>query len=232
MAETKKKATEATKTKEEAPKRAHFDEFKFGQLKGDYERSLRILQIAVDKYEELGVGKATDKVFRAIIINNLSQVKNEYLEKMESDIQEATKNKVLAAKLREAVDEPFDRFEEKVAEQHRGVQRVFMEGISAGFLRRLNWEYFQFKDGKVTFDEKALEDECSVFVNSESRKKFFKLAEETEKQLQELQQMAKEYAPNGIPAPVMPGSAHKGYLFNYGGGEQIKMDAEWLKAIH
>jgi hypothetical protein len=224
MAETKAKAkaTEATKTKE-SPKRVYFNETVFNASKAIFEPSLGILQSIIDRYEELGAGKPDKKVFQAVLQEGFMQAaKQAYMKKMDADIKETTKNTLLAGKLRTMVEEPFDNWAEKAREARDAVYNLSLGLVVRTFF---DWSYFQFENGKVTYNVKALEDKCSTFADTDNRKKFLDLAEKTEKQLQELQSMAGEYSD-----VIIPGSAYTGYLFNSNSGS-IKLDPAFLGAI-
>lgn len=233
MAETKQKATEATE-KQEAPERVFFNDLQFKALKRDYEKAREMLQELIDEYEKLGAGKATKKVFQAITLAEpglISEAKEEFMKKINADISETTKNPVLSTKLREMVEEPFDKWAEKIKDTRFGIETLFNKNNSPGIIKHLHWHNLELKNSKVVVNEKAIEDECSTHADTESRKKFLELARDTAKQLQELDNMAKEFAGNGYPARIIPGSAHDGYLFNYTANGNIELFPSFLRSI-
>lgn len=232
MAETKQKATKATETtkKQETPKRVYFKEHECSVLKRDYKAACGMLQAVIDGYNQLGAGEATGTVFRGIIHGKLGPVQSDYLKKMESEIQETTKNTLLASKLKAMVEEPFTQWTGKVSEAMQGVEMRF-NGAHDTFPKYLHWEYIQFEDGKVTFNEKAVEDDCSVYLDTEHRKKFYELAEETAKKLTELQKLANESAGGGIPATVINDTLSADFLFHYNEGGEIGLTSEFMELI-
>lgn len=231
---TDKKKAPAAKKAEDAPRRVHFNQLQFKDLKRDYERARGILQVLIDKYNELGAGKADEKVLRAITTGGiaLENIKKAYMEKMKADVSETTKNPVLAAKLMGVIEEPFDQWAAKAKETRSVVENLFNSGLpTAGFVKYLHWHYFQLDNGKVSYDQKALEVDCSIYLDTDNRREFMELAEQTVKQLQKLHQMAKDYASNGYPANIIPGSLEAGYLFNYDDAGDIILSPEWIESI-
>lgn len=161
-----------------------FNEELFKAICELHNEALGLFQSIAGSYGTLGIGNITADVMRQIYNWNFSLIEKECLANIEGNLKKLNlTNKVLIDKWREGTEEPFFWFKTKGSITLREIAALRRKYLDI----ELNTDLYSYQNGVVSFSsEDKIREQCTDYVNTDLKRDFLKLTEDTLLKLQAL----------------------------------------------
>jgi hypothetical protein len=161
-------------------KEIKFDQGNFEITLEKCQKQLEPIQALIELFNRLGLGKATDDVFNAVMAGEPERLSDAWSQKASKEVAKITTNPGLAGGFLKEINKPFEEWCVKVREIKAARSSAVYDS------NKVEDSFLQFSDGRVTANEEAIREKYTLYM-SEAGELLYEKALEVKKHLEDLQ---------------------------------------------